>query len=116
MIDVDRASRNTVSSLQMKSQQNQVNKLIDFKSFSDDREEEMVVEGDETIDLTPDSSDSRKLLRVDSGGASGGAGEEADSALRADDSSTKSLKRIRLVWNPQLHSDNNATTSTRFRT
>ncbi|CAH1432482.1 unnamed protein product [Lactuca virosa] len=99
MIEVDRASRNTVSSLQWQSQQNQVNKLTDFKSFSDDREEEMVVEGDETVDLTPNGSDSRKLRRVDSGGA----GEEADSALRADDSSTKSLKRIRLVWTPQLH-------------
>ncbi|CAH1453135.1 unnamed protein product [Lactuca virosa] len=79
---------------------------IDFQhharsSPDDDREEEMVVEGDETVDLTPDGSDSRKLWRVDSGD---------------DHSSTKSLKRICLVWTPQLHSDNNATTSTRFRT
>ncbi|CAH1428941.1 unnamed protein product [Lactuca virosa] len=40
---------------------------------------------------------------VDSGGASGGAGGEADSALRADDSSITLLKRIRLVWTSQLH-------------
>lgn len=103
MTDVDRASRNTLSSLQGQSQQHQVNKLAEFKTFSDDREEEMVVEGEETVDLTPDGSDSRKLRRLDSGGASGGAGEEADSALRADDSHTKALKRIRLVWTPQLH-------------
>ncbi|KAL4571092.1 hypothetical protein LXL04_017843 [Taraxacum kok-saghyz] len=103
MVDVDRASRDTVSSLQGQSQQHQVNKLTDSKSFSDDRDEEMVVEGEETFDLTPDGSDSRKLRRVDSGGASGGAVEDAHSAMRADDTSTKTLKRIRLVWTPQLH-------------
>ncbi|KAL7607549.1 hypothetical protein Lser_V15G15144 [Lactuca serriola] len=62
-----------------------------------------VVEGKDTVDLTQDNSDSRRLQRVDSGGASGGAAGEADSALRADDSSITLLKRIRLVWTPQLH-------------
>ncbi|CAH1438456.1 unnamed protein product [Lactuca virosa] len=50
----------------------------------------MVVEGEETIDLTQDSSDSRKLRRVDSGSAIGGAGEEADSV----DSGGASVEKV----------------------
>ncbi|KAI3772299.1 hypothetical protein L6452_03481 [Arctium lappa] len=95
MNDVDRASRDTISSLRGQSQ-HLLNKINDLDSFSDDRGEEIVVEGEETLDLTREGSDSRKLRRVDSGGAGGGAGE-------ADDSSTKSSKRSRLVWTPQLH-------------
>ncbi|KVI11954.1 transcription factor PCL1-like [Cynara cardunculus var. scolymus] len=95
MNDVDRASRDTLASLRGQSQ-HLMNKINDLNSFSDDRGEEMVVEGEETLDLTREGSDSRKLRRVDSGGAVGGAGE-------ADDSSTKTSKRTRLVWTPQLH-------------
>ncbi|XP_052624881.1 transcription factor LUX-like [Lactuca sativa] len=62
-----------------------------------------VMEGEDTIDLIQDDSDSRRLQRVDSGVTSGGAGGEADSTLRADDSSITLLKRVRLVWTPQLH-------------
>ncbi|KAI3801495.1 hypothetical protein L1987_29600 [Smallanthus sonchifolius] len=105
MIDVTRASRKTFSALRGQPNQHLLDKLNDFTSFSDDRGEEMVVEGDEAVDLTPEGSDSRKLRRVDSGGDDGGGGEEADSALRADDSSesARTSKRIRLVWTPQLH-------------
>ncbi|MFS7960871.1 putative DNA helicase [Helianthus anomalus] len=58
-----------------------------FKPFGEYKGDEMVTEGDETVDLTGDSSDLRKLIRVDSGGgggsgAVGGVGEEADSALQ----------------------------------
>ncbi|KAI3694639.1 hypothetical protein L1987_77607 [Smallanthus sonchifolius] len=93
MIDVDRASRDTLSTL--RQSQHHLNKIDEFRSISDDREEEMVVEGEETVDLTRDGSPSRKLQRIDSGGAGGGAGEEADSS--------RTSKRVRLVWTPQLH-------------
>ncbi|KAI3678280.1 hypothetical protein L6452_37567 [Arctium lappa] len=105
IIDVNRASQNTLTNLRGHSIKHRFNA---FKSFGEDKGDEMVMEGEETADLTGDGSDSRKLRRVDSGGgggggAVGGAGEEADSALRADDSSTRTSKRPRLVWTPQLH-------------
>ncbi|KAK9065858.1 hypothetical protein SSX86_015260 [Deinandra increscens subsp. villosa] len=105
MIDVNRASQNTLSNLRLHSVKQNLNKFNGFKSFGEDKGDEMVMEGEETVDLTGDGcSDSRKLRRVDSGGGGGGAiGEEADSALRADDSSTRTSKRPRLVWTPQLH-------------
>ncbi|KAK1412833.1 hypothetical protein QVD17_34367 [Tagetes erecta] len=109
MIDVNRASQNTLSNLRGQSVNKQsLNKFNGFKSFGEDKGDEMVMEGEETVDLTGDCSDSRKLRRVDSGGgggggAIGGGGEEADSALRADDSSARTSKRPRLVWTPQLH-------------
>ncbi|KAI3811568.1 hypothetical protein L1987_21293 [Smallanthus sonchifolius] len=96
MIDVTRASHKTLSTLRGQPNQHLVGKLNDFASFSDDRGEEMVVEGEDAVDLTPDGSDSRKLRRVDSGGDGDGVGEEADS-------SACTSKRIRLVWTPQLH-------------
>ncbi|XP_076947722.1 transcription factor PCL1-like isoform X2 [Bidens hawaiensis] len=95
MIDVDRASRDTLWTLGRQSQPHVMNKINDFKSVSDDREEEIVLEGEETVDLTRDGSPLRKLQRVDSSGAGDGGGEEADSA--------RTSKRIRLVWTPQLH-------------
>ncbi|KAD5317614.1 hypothetical protein E3N88_17560 [Mikania micrantha] len=82
-IDVDRASRDTLSNLRTQSQ-HLMNKINDFRSGS---EEEVVVEGEDTVDLTEDGSPDRKLRRV---------GEE-------DDDSMKTSKRIRLVWTPQLH-------------
>ncbi|XP_076918875.1 transcription factor PCL1-like [Bidens hawaiensis] len=116
--DVNRASQNTLSNLKNHSlinkqfnkghnRYNGFNSFNGFKSFDDDNNnnnkimnDEMVMEGEETVDLTMDGSDSRKLRRVDSGGGVGG--EEADSA-RADDSSARTSKRPRLVWTPQLH-------------
>ncbi|KAJ0902847.1 putative transcription factor MYB-HB-like family [Helianthus annuus] len=57
----------------------------------------MFTEGEETVDLTGDGSDLRKLRRVDSdSGGGGGGGEEANSSVRTS-------KRPRLVWTPQLH-------------
>ncbi|KAJ0780412.1 putative transcription factor MYB-HB-like family [Helianthus annuus] len=96
MIDVDRASRDTLSSLRGQSESHLMNKMNDFRSVSDDREDEMVVEGEEIVDLVRDGGDSpsRKFRRVD-GGCGGGGGEEAESA--------RANKRNRLVWTPQLH-------------
>ncbi|KAF5804559.1 putative transcription factor MYB-related family [Helianthus annuus] len=105
MTDVTRASHKTLSTLiKHPKQHHMLEKLNDFISSSDERGEEMVVEGDhtdETVDLILESSDSRKLRRVCSGG--GGGGEEADSGLRGEQSSDRGSKRIRLVWTPQLH-------------
>ncbi|KAI3783159.1 hypothetical protein L2E82_13223 [Cichorium intybus] len=55
----------------------------------------MVVEGEETVDLTCDASDLLKLTKVGDYGYGGGAGEEIDSALLVDDSSARALKRPR---------------------
>ncbi|XP_024973486.1 transcription factor PCL1-like isoform X2 [Cynara cardunculus var. scolymus] len=101
MIDVNRASQNTLSNMRGALEKQSSTKYNSFKSFSDDKGyDEMVVEGEETADH---GSDTRKLRRVDSGGDGGGAGEEAESALLADDSSARTSKRPRLVWTPQLH-------------
>ncbi|KAF5809819.1 putative transcription factor MYB-related family [Helianthus annuus] len=105
-VDVNRASQDTLSNIRGQSLKQPFDKFNGFKSFGEYKGDEMVTEGDEIVDLTGDGSDSRKLRRVDSGGggAVGGVGEEADSALRAEDSSaTRASKRPRLVWTPQLH-------------
>nr|XP_043635577.1 transcription factor LUX-like [Erigeron canadensis] len=119
LIDVNRASQHTVSNLRGQSVNqpplnnnnniNNNNRFNMFKSFDDkncdnnynnkddnnqgEDENEMILEGDETVD----GSESRKLRRVDSGGGGNGVvGEEADSSARTS-------KRPRLVWTPQLH-------------
>ncbi|PSS09417.1 Transcription factor LUX like [Actinidia chinensis var. chinensis] len=101
MIDVNRASQNTLSSIRGESQALSSSSNFKFKSFSEDRAKDgVVVEGDEA-DLVRDGSDPRKVRRID------GGAEEVDSALGAenggDDPSARTLKRPRLVWTPQLH-------------
>ncbi|KAJ0733650.1 putative transcription factor MYB-HB-like family [Helianthus annuus] len=101
MIDVNRASQNTLSNLKKSFNTGFSNGLFNgFKSFGKERANEMFIEGEETVDLTGDGSDLRKLRRVDSGngggGGGGGGGEEADSSARTS-------KRPRLVWTPQLN-------------
>ncbi|KAH7838137.1 hypothetical protein Vadar_022493 [Vaccinium darrowii] len=99
MIDVNRASQNTLSSIRGElSSSNSVN----FKSFNEERGKDgMVVEGEESDpDLVGDGSDSRKVRRIDS------CTEESE--FRAengnDDGSARTAsKRARLVWTPQLH-------------
>ncbi|KAL0533644.1 hypothetical protein IC582_027685 [Cucumis melo] len=100
LMDVNRASQNTLSNL--RGFQAQAFSSNNFKSFNDDRTQDhdpMVVEGDEATERDA-GSDSRKLRKVD-------CAEEADSALRTDNSmddpSARTLKRPRLVWTPQLH-------------
>ncbi|KAI3526184.1 hypothetical protein L1887_05427 [Cichorium endivia] len=103
IVDVNRASQNTLSNLRGELEQQSMNKLDSLKSFADDKGDEMVLEGEETVDLTCEASDLLKLQRVGYDGYGGGAGEEIDSALLADDSSARASKRPRLVWTPQLH-------------
>ncbi|XP_057953125.1 transcription factor LUX [Malania oleifera] len=98
LVDVNRASQTTLSGLRGQAQ-GQAFSSNAFKSFNDcDRDRDpMVVEGEEA---DRDGSDSRKVRKID-------CAEEADSALRvdnsADDPSARTLKRPRLVWTPQLH-------------
>ncbi|XP_010262563.1 PREDICTED: transcription factor PCL1-like [Nelumbo nucifera] len=104
IIDVNRASHNTLSSLSRQSSQSiSSNHLKSLPSFTEDRTRDaMVIEGDDNDAgfSAKDGSDSRKVRRPESA-------EEADSALRTensmDDHSARTLKRPRLVWTPQLH-------------
>ncbi|XP_031399814.1 transcription factor LUX-like [Punica granatum] len=95
LLDVNRASQTTLASLRGNSAQSQgFSTNNNFKSFAENRDP-MAVDQDDV-----DRTDSRKSRRIESP-------EEADSALRADNStddpSARTLKRPRLVWTPQLH-------------
>ncbi|MFS8002337.1 putative transcription factor MYB-HB-like family [Helianthus anomalus] len=96
MIDVNRTSQNTIKSEKSFNNGFSNGLFNGFKSFGEERANEMFIEGEETVDLTDDGSDLRKLRRVDSGNGGGGGGEEADSSARTS-------KRPRLVWTPQLN-------------
>lgn len=103
MVDVNRASKNTLSSLRGQTQAFSSNNYGSLPSFKEDKGREgdqdpLVVEADET-DQGRDGSDSRKIRRLDSV-------EEADSALRmenSNDDQSRTGKRPRLVWTAQLH-------------
>ncbi|PIA54685.1 hypothetical protein AQUCO_00900923v1 [Aquilegia coerulea] len=107
MLDVNRASQNTLSNLRRHNSGFSSNNFKSLSSFMEDRcldpepivvdeEEEDEEEGEEEVDL----GDKRKIQSVE-------CIEEADSALRMenlnDDCSARALKRPRLVWTPQLH-------------
>ncbi|XP_044505111.1 transcription factor LUX-like isoform X1 [Mangifera indica] len=100
LLDVNRASQSTVSSLRGSQSHALSSTNNNIKSFTETREP-TVLEPDET-DQNGSGSDSRKSRKLD-------ATEEADSALRTDNSnnnedpSARTLKRPRLVWTPQLH-------------
>ncbi|KDP42222.1 hypothetical protein JCGZ_02952 [Jatropha curcas] len=107
ILDVNRASQNTLSSIRGGAAAGagggQFNALSsnNFKSYNEDRARESMEAEAEENNTDPDGtgSESRKLRRLDS--------EEADSALKTensgDDPSARTLKRPRLVWTPQLH-------------
>lgn len=110
LVEVNRASRDTLSSLRggTTTQQSQAFSSNNFKSFGESPDS-MVVENEnenenEDDDLDHDrdgsGSDSRKSRKIE-------CAEEADSALppeiSTDDPSARTLKRPRLVWTPQLH-------------
>lgn len=101
MMDVNRASQNTLSTIRAQFNALSASNNFNFKSFNEDRAKEGLAMDVDEADLTRDGSESRKLRRIDSGV------EEADSALRSengnDDPSARTLKRPRLVWTPQLH-------------
>ncbi|PRQ34190.1 putative transcription factor MYB-HB-like family [Rosa chinensis] len=108
VVDVNRASQKTVSTLRGGAHSQAYSS--NYKSFEENNnrsDEPMVVELDETEPYGGggggEGSDSRKSRRVDSP-------EEADSALRienssggGEDPSGRAVKRPRLVWTPQLH-------------
>ncbi|KAL8213865.1 hypothetical protein R6Q57_003314 [Mikania cordata] len=103
MVDVNRASQNTLSNLQQS-----FTRFDSSKSVIHDNGDAIVVEGDETADLTPGGSDYQNIQRTgcDGGDVAGGGaivetGMESD--FHADDPSTRASKRPRLVWTPQLH-------------
>lgn len=105
ILEVNQASKNTISNLRGAGGGGQLNALSsnNFKSYNEDRTRyPMVVEPEaeeNNMDLDVSGYESRKLRKIDS--------EEADSALRTENSdedpSAKTLKRPRLVWTPQLH-------------
>ncbi|KAM7522163.1 hypothetical protein LguiA_012065 [Lonicera macranthoides] len=90
MVEVNRASQNTLSSLRGQSHQSFNNNNFSFKEFETD-EKDVNREG---------SNFSRKVRRIESSGV-----EEVDSALPeiCNDESSARTKRPRLVWTPQLH-------------
>ncbi|KAI3423676.1 HTH myb-type domain-containing protein [Psidium guajava] len=96
-VEVNRASRSTLTGLRGDSASSQGFSTNDnFKSFVDNRQS---MEEEEEEDGA-DKSDSRKLRRIE-------MTEEVDSTPRMDNSledpSGRTLKRPRLVWTPQLH-------------
>ncbi|KAK2382456.1 PHO85 cyclin-1 [Trifolium repens] len=90
LVDVNRASRNTLSILRNSGGTNHHHQQQ--QHFSPEPEEDEEIE-DET-DRDGSGSDSRKHRKIDS------VNEEADSAVRTTETT---LKRPRLVWTPQLH-------------
>lgn len=96
IVDVNRASQNTISDLRGELEQQSLTRLNSLKSCNDDKGDEMVMEGEETADLISGGSDFLKLRCLDSGD---GVIEETD----AGDSTARASKRPRLVWTPQLH-------------
>lgn len=99
MIDVNRASQNTLSSIRGEFSSS---KSVNFKTFNEERGKDgMVVEGEESDpDLVGDGSNSRKVRRIES------CTEESE--FRAENGNEDGLartasKRARLVWTPQLH-------------
>ncbi|KAF9595523.1 hypothetical protein IFM89_000611 [Coptis chinensis] len=102
MLDVNRASQNTISSLRRQNSGFGDKNFKSLCSFMEDRcgsDEPMVVDEDEVV-VDVDGVEKRKIQSVENV-------EEADSALRMEnlneDCSARTLKRARLVWTPQLH-------------
>ncbi|KAI6686865.1 hypothetical protein NL676_032778 [Syzygium grande] len=99
-VDVNRASRSTLTGLRGSGAASQGFSTSDnFKSFVDNHRS-MGVEEEEEEEEGADESDSRKSRRIE-------MAEEVDSTPRMDNSredpSGSTLKRPRLVWTPQLH-------------
>lgn len=99
MLDVNRASQETLSALRPQAPSTSNN--FDLMPFDEGTARNSVVVEEDEADLACDGSESRKMRRIDSGV------EEADSSLPVDnggdDPCGKALKRPRLVWTPQLH-------------
>lgn len=87
VIDVNRASQNTFSSIRGQSHALSSSNNVNFKSFNV-----------EDLDQITDGSDPRKLRRIEEGGVAEEEGENGN-----DDVAARAMKRPRLVWTPQLH-------------
>lgn len=98
MTDVNRASRNTLSSIRGELSPSDG---VGFKSFDEERGKDkdgMVVEGEESDpDVAGDGSGSRKVRRIDES-----CDEEMENGNDGGSARTQ-VKRARLVWTPQLH-------------
>ncbi|TKY67374.1 Transcription factor LUX [Spatholobus suberectus] len=97
LLDVNRASRSTLSTLRGGggSVHQAFSSSNNHHHPSDDGEEEEEEEDD--TDRDGSGSDSRKQRKID-------CAEEADSAVRTETSAERTaVKRPRLVWTPQLH-------------
>ncbi|RDX99421.1 Transcription factor LUX, partial [Mucuna pruriens] len=96
LLDVNRASRNTLSTLRGGGSVHQAfsssnNHQHQHQHLEEEEEEE------EDTDRDGSGSDSRKQRKID-------CAEEADSAVRTENSAERTaVKRPRLVWTPQLH-------------
>ncbi|XP_057748823.1 transcription factor LUX-like [Arachis stenosperma] len=90
LVDVNRASKNTLSTLRTGVNAFSSSNLNPFQDEGNNPA------GDDEEEIDPDGSgsNSRKLRKVD-------CAEEADSVPRTD--SAAAVKRPRLVWTPQLH-------------
>ncbi|XP_027347419.1 transcription factor PCL1-like [Abrus precatorius] len=89
LFDVNRASRNTLSTLRGGGSVHQ--------AFSSNNNNVYDEDDDDDTDRDGSGSDSRKQRKID-------CVEEADSAVRTENSADRTtLKRPRLVWTPQLH-------------
>ncbi|OVA17817.1 SANT/Myb domain [Macleaya cordata] len=108
IMDVNRASQNTLSSIRHQNPPLcSSNNLKLFPSFTEYDQPLVLEEGDEHEPRTPtkDGSGSQKIRRIEN---TEEAEAEADSSLRMfnsnnGDQSARTLKRPRLVWTPQLH-------------
>ncbi|XP_027910349.1 transcription factor PCL1-like [Vigna unguiculata] len=94
-LDVNRASRNTLSTLRGGGSVHQAFSSSNNHHHHEEEEEE---EEDEDTDRDGSGSDSRKHRKIEC------VAEEADSAVRTENSAERTaVKRPRLVWTPQLH-------------
>ncbi|KAK7404547.1 hypothetical protein VNO78_05499 [Psophocarpus tetragonolobus] len=94
VLDVNRASRNTLSTLRGGGSVHQAFSSSNKHQQRVDEEDEGGGDEEET-DREGSGSDSRKQRKIDC------VAEEADSAVRTEERTA--VKRPRLVWTPQLH-------------
>ncbi|XP_020236855.1 transcription factor PCL1 [Cajanus cajan] len=89
LLDVNRASRNTFSTLRGGAVHQAFSSSNNHRHRDDDEEDD-----DDDDEEYGEGSDSRKQRRIE-------CAEEADSAVRTEERAA--VKRPRLVWTPQLH-------------
>lgn len=101
LLDVNRASRNTLSTLRGGggSVHQAFSSSNNNHNYDGDGDGGVEEEEDDDDDRDGSGPDSRKQRKIDCGAA-----EEADSAVQTETSAERTaVKRPRLVWTPQLH-------------